>query len=47
MAYGQAERPRSVEKKDWSWWETDMMVGWDEIYPHDPNLKLHAPDKMY
>jgi len=35
------------KKKDWSWWETDMMVGWDEIYPHDPNLLLHAPDKMY
>lgn len=35
------------KKQDWSWWETDMMVGWDEIYPHDPNLLLHAPDKKY
>ena len=35
------------KKKDWSWWEPDMMVGWDEIYPHDPNLLLHAPDKKY
>ncbi len=24
-----------------------MMVGWDEIYPHDPNLLLHTPDKKY
>ena len=35
------------KQKDWSWWETDMMVGWDEIYPHDPNLLLHMPDKKY
>jgi hypothetical protein len=25
-------------KEDWSWWEPGLVVGWDEVFPDDPDF---------
>jgi len=34
-------------KMDWSWWEDGMMVGWDEVFPNDPDLFFDLSGKRY
>ena len=34
-------------KMDWSWWEDGLMVGWNEVFPDDPDLIFDSAGKRY
>ena len=34
-------------KMDWSFWEEGMLVGWDEVFPDDPDFLLSLSGKRY
>jgi|LGOV01.1.fsa_nt_gb hypothetical protein len=34
-------------KMDWSWLEDGMMVGWDEVFPNDPDFVFDLSGKRY
>ena len=34
-------------KMDWSWWEDGLMVGWDEVFPDDPDFVFYLSGKRY
>jgi len=34
-------------KMDWSWWEEGLMVGWNEVFPDDPDILFDSAGKKY
>jgi hypothetical protein len=35
------------QKKDWSWWEPGLVVGWDEVFPDDPDFLFNISGNRY
>ena len=33
--------------EDWSWWEPGLVVGWDEVYPYDPDFIFEMSETRY
>ena len=34
-------------KMDWSWWEDGLLVGWDEVFPDEPDFVFYVSEKRY
>lgn len=34
-------------KMDWSWWEPGLVVGWEEVFPDDPDFIFYISGKRY
>lgn len=34
-------------KMDWRWWEEGLMVGWNEVFPDDPDIIFESAGKRY
>ncbi len=41
------KRDDAWKEKDWSWWEADVLLGWDEIYPNDWDFIVSVSGSLY
>jgi hypothetical protein len=36
-----------LRNEDWSWWEPGLVVGWDEVFPDDPDFVFDISGTRY